>query len=82
MTYYLKLLKGFSLPVELCEHILSFADEEVPVIFDKASTPVGWFFYSKRYKMISEIVHKSELDLCNKCDNWVNYCDCVTVKLV
>ena len=76
MSYYLKLMEGGPLPVELCERILEFADEEVPIVSSRASTPVGWFYYTARVKMISEIRHKSELDLCKKCDNWDSNCTC------
>ena len=31
------------IPIELCDYILSFSSDEVPIKEDKANAPVGWF---------------------------------------
>jgi hypothetical protein len=75
-SFYLELMVDGPLPIELCEYILEFADEQVPVVCNKASTPTGWFCYSIRSKLISEVLHESELDICRKCNCWRSKCRC------
>lgn len=75
--YYAKLLSENSvLPVEICDHILSFSSLIIPTSLNKENAPIGWFFYRKRYKLISEIQYESELDICRKCGEWNNNCIC------
>ena len=76
MSYFARLMSQGRLPIELCEHILSFSDDRVPVICSKETTTLGWFYYSVYSKRISDVINEEELDLCKKCKNWSFECVC------
>lgn len=73
--YFARLMSKGPLPIELCDHILSFSDEVVPVKQSRDDVPLtGWFYYSIPFKRLSEIQNIDELDICKSCDTWKRKC--------
>jgi hypothetical protein len=64
------------LPIEICDHIFSFSDDEVPIAATKDNAPVGWFFFSLEFKPIRDVMHEDEIDCCKKCKGWATGCSC------
>lgn len=74
--YFAQLMSKGLLPIEICDHILSFSNDVVPVVCTRETVPLGWFYYSIRYKRLCEIKDESELDICKKCNSWGTKCAC------
>lgn len=75
-SYYVRLMSKGVLSVELCDLILEFADDDVPVVCTKETAPLGWFCYSIKSKKMSEIKCEDELDICKRCKSWSPKCAC------
>jgi len=75
--FFVKLInKNSLLPIEICEHILSFSDIVVQIIQTRDNAPIGWFYYGNCFKPLLEIREESELAVCMICDNWKRNCTC------
>jgi hypothetical protein len=61
-SYYAKMLYKTCLPGEICDLIIEFADENVPIVCNKQNAPLKWFSYSIKFKKMSEIKHEYEID--------------------
>lgn len=72
--YFARFMSMGPLPVELCDIILSFSDCPVPVISSREEVPLGWFYYSMPFKLLSQIESEAELDICKKCKTWTRNC--------
>ena len=73
--YFAQLMSSGPLPIELCDYIISFTDDFVPVVSSREDVPLtGWFYYSVPFKRISEIQTEEELDICKCCRTWRTKC--------
>ena len=60
--FFTRLLSDVTnLPLDVCDYILDFSNDIVPVVPNKEHQPVGWFYYSVTRKPIKDIFFKDEI---------------------
>ena len=70
-----------SIPIEICEYILTFCDDRVEVIHRKDLIPIGFLYCIIKMKPMKDIISKQELDICCECSEWRRRCRCQKNKL-
>jgi hypothetical protein len=80
--YYTRVLSDATpLPIDICDYILDFLDDTIPIASNKSNTPVGWFYYSLIYKPIKDVMHIEEIDMCKTCKGWAAECSTDVCKI-